>query len=184
MMKKFFNNITIDEFYKLDDVRQYEPFMRFIKAKNSFLGKSFDFDDLTFGEVCLLRRLIERSDLKDFIEMYGILYKIDAKTFLNAPILDLFQANRYFVDLMKALNEKESKINKQFQGKDEAQMKWELAGGKRLYVFGELGIMIRLGKEFSCSPEEIAEWKYSTVYNTMLYNSIENEINKMLKDIK
>lgn len=182
MQKSKFHNITIDEFFKSADVSEYETFMRWLTPKNSINEKSCDFNELTFAEVARVRKLLYEPNIENVLELYEILYKIKPDDLLKCGVLELFQTNRYILNKITELNEREKLLGANFT--EAEKLKWIASGGKRLSQFEEMGQMISLGKMFSKSPEEIGNWKYNTVYITLLYNNISDDVNKRMSQIK
>lgn len=179
---KKFHNISIDQFFKSSDVSKYETFMRWLKPYNLIDDKSSDLDELTYAEVSRLRGLLNDMSIENILEIYELLYNIEPKRLLKCGVLQLFQTNRYILKWVKMINDRENAININIS---EAQkIKYIAAGGQRLNQFKEVGTMINLGKMFGQSPEEIGDWKYHTVYLTLLYNSISMDVDRKMEEIK
>ena len=180
--KEYFYNISIEAFFKSPDISEYERYIKFLKGKNSFLLLQADTESITFAEVARSRELVQDTSLDNFIELYEIFYKVDAKKFLSAPVLDLFYSNKFIVEYLNSLDKREKLLD--IHTSEEDRMKWKAAGGDRLNQFKELGIMINLGMQFSLSPETIGDWKYNLVYAILLYSSIDRDIEKRKNELR
>lgn len=176
------NNITIDKFFKSGDISEYHMYMRWIKPKNLINGIEADFDNLTYSQVERIRELAYNPELENIIELYDIIYKLDAKKLLSCKVLELFQTNRFIVNYIKMINNKEKMLDANVSEKDKT--KFKIAGGARLSMFKGMGTMIKLGKLFHKTPEEIGEWNYNTVYITLLYENISMDVQIKMSEIK
>lgn len=180
--KKKFHNITIDAFFKSSDVSDYEVYMKWLKPKNEINGKIANLEKLKLKEIMELRQLLEKPSIENILRMYKMVYKIKPKVLLECGVLELFQTNRFIIEYVKFINNREKNLSAFVTEKQ--KLKWKAAGGERLSNFREFGTMIQLGKMFSKSPRQIGEWNYNEVYLTLLYNSISDNVDKLMSELK
>jgi hypothetical protein len=117
--------------------------------------------------------------LNDYFTIYKIIYKQTPESFLKGTVLEFFTSLKYIQHWIEKINHKEQQALE-----SSSDDKWIQAGGDRLNIFGELGVMIRLAEQFGCTPQQIGDWRYNDVFTVLLWNNINNEIMKNYHHIK
>ena len=175
----YLENIKVDAFFKLQDADKFAMYFNTLKANNLFRGVSLDEQTLTYSNILVLKESYSQSTITDYFTIYEICYNQTPISFLNGSILEFIQTNRYILNLLKTITEREQKMLE-----SESDVKWSQAGGERMDIFGGKAIMIQLGEQFNKSPREIGDWLYSEVFMIQLYNSRLNSVMKNYHKIK
>lgn len=172
-------NISVNEFFKLNEAERYAALFNWLKPKNSFRGFVMNEDDLTYGNILVLKESLSKASITSYFNIYKICYNQTPEEFLKGNVIEFAQSNRYIINFIKQLTHRESQLLE-----SEPDAKWLQAGGDRMNIFGDKSVLITLGRQFGKSPREISEWKYSEVFMCMYFNHLENSINKNYNKIR
>lgn len=178
-MNQIVENISVDQFFKLNDVDRYSMLFNWLKPKNSFRGVLMNENNLTYGNILVLKESLTEPSITSYFDIYRICYNQTPEEFLKGTIIEFAQSNRYIVNFIKQLMHREKQLLE-----SEPDAKWIQAGGERMKVFGDKSVLIQLGEQFGKSPREISEWKYSEVFMCVYFNHLQNSINKNYYKLK
>ena len=175
-------NITVKEFFQLEEKQAAKylqlkaimnPSQKFCKRKAVPLGQ------LSFGEVSELKRLIVEDTHHAVVGIFQTVFKLKEKEILNAEVVSFFYAANYINREVLSLIKKEYNALKQEQDPD-----LEMAGIKKLSIFGELSTLIGIAERYGNTPMEVEDWKYNMVFSLMLHDKVTKEIQKNYNEIK
>lgn len=158
-------DIKIKDLSKLHTQKAYEIFAKIIPAKNVLNGQDFNFENLTFDEVSVIKRLLNKKDNESILNLIHI--------FVDVELNDLYYFE--FVAFLKWLNNELTKYQTKESELSVLDAKLIGAGIERLNKYGELNTKIQLGEQFGKLPSEIGKMKYLQVLQIMGFNS-EREI--------
>lgn len=170
-------NIKLNKYLLLDehDKMYYANVFRYAKAVDT-IGEyqAKKLTGLPFGEVTMVKNLAAAAD---YIKVFEIVFGISEEELSSIRVMEFFMALNWVRYELGQLVEREEHL---VGGEDPKMIE---AGSAQLNVFKEMNILIPLSKEYSKTPEEIAAWKYSTVF-TILYHEkvradIEREYNRL-----
>ena len=175
-------NVTIYEYITGQDNGECDAFLDVINPKNELCGNDCNFNRLTFDEVEVIKSILRNPNLKDMKDIFMMLYNVRGSfkqsaenEFYEESIYKFFAARKYLINFINEISEKERK-----HLSTEACEKWEMVnGGKRLAPVSHLLTKIRLAKEFSTTPREIGNMKYSEIFSILV---AENRYNSVMKD--
>lgn len=175
------DNISVNQFFQLEEgkAKEYIQLQSMLNPKNSFQRKKLNtIRSLSFEEVGELKRCIINPTYHNLINAFKIVFKVKEIQIVTSDIISFFYALKWIQQEVKTVFEKE----KQLIPTPDADM--ENAGATRLAAFGEMSTLINLGKKFSIAPQEIAKWSYNIVYAILLYEKVENEVQKKYMKLK
>lgn len=124
---------------------------------------------LPFGDVTNVKNLAASAN---YTKVFYIVFGIDEKELVNIRVKEFFMALNWVRQELESLIERE----KHLVGEEDPKM--VEAGSARLNVFKEMNILIPLSKEYGKTPEEIASWKYSTVFTILYHEKVSRDIEK------
>lgn len=181
------NNISIREYFSMEDTTKYDIFLEHMNPENLFCGKKCNTSALTFDEVQILRSIFSDPNPEDLKDLYLLLFSIrgDRHTspdeiFYNESIFQLFKATNYIKEYIKGINKKEMEW---LSGEDNDVLKM-LNAGERLAPFNHLLKKIDLAERFGVTPDEVGRWKYLKVFNMLAGLGVRSEIQKEFSEIK
>lgn len=174
--------ITVLELYQQTDV-MFNKYMalediilvndnRFMQYKAKPLGQ------LEYGQVGRLKKIITNITIDGVFEMFNIIYGVKRAAYNGADVVSYFYALKWIKQEITKLLEKEKKVLT-----SEPNFELELAGVKRLNMFGELGTLINLGRTFGMPPQDIERWTYNLVFSIMAYDKTSDEIKKRYSEV-
>ena len=180
------DNISVLEYFQLEDTSDYDIFIETINAKNIFNGHRFDKSKLTFDEVEILKGILQNPNLDNIKEMFIELfhlgnYKTSADNeFNNTSVFDLFRAKKYIQDYIVKIVDTENKV---LAGVPDDKLIM-INAGEKLKAVSHLLTKMRLAEQFSKAPSEIGNLKYNTVFSYMLANKLSNDVQREYQNIK
>ena len=175
------NHIKVKEFFHLkdEDASKYLELQSIMKSEDIFLNyKAKPLGQLTYGQVAQIKRTFKNPDYNSLLECFKLVFKVKEDKYLNSDIVNYFYALNWIKEQVMALVEKEKMLV------PDPDPDLEMAGVKKLSVFGEMSTLINLAQKFSTSPMVIETWTYNTVYTILLYQKIEGEVRKSYNQIK
>ena len=176
------DKISVAEFYELppDEFKSYLKLESVMTVNdNMFMKrKASSFGSLEYGEVSELKLNLMDPTFDNIVDIFRIVYKVKKFDYLKANIVSYFYALKWIKKEMRLLLEKEKKLLSA-----EPDPELEMAGSKRLSIFGDLSTLIELGRSYSKSPEEIEKWKYSLVFSILVYDKMTGEIRKSYREL-
>ena len=179
-------NISIKEYYELQDSSDYDIFIETINGKNEFNGRRCSISTLTFDEVEVIKNIFLSANMDNiqmlFIELFKLgSYECSAvNEFLNASIFDLFRAKKHIQDYIIKVIETE---NTQLAGIPDDKLIMVKAG-ERLKAVSHLLTKMRLAEQFSTTPIDIGKWNYNTVFTILIANKRSNDVQRDYQNIK
>ena len=141
--------------------------------------KAKELGSLTYGEVGQIKRNVSKESIESVYEIFRLIYKVNRKEFFDADVIMYFYALKYVEKQIIDLVEKEKKV---LYSNPDPEM--EIAGSKRLSIFGEGATTINLGRSFSMDPHDIENWSYNYVFFVLAYDKIHGEVQKNYADLK
>ena len=125
-------DITIKEYFELENKLEYNLLLETLNAKETFLNKKIDVDKLSYSEVKYIFKTIPKCVENESLikNVFDVCYKLEENDFLNASVTELFPCIKYITDTFKKLIEQEAKL---WQGYEDADSTlWKQAGGDKL----------------------------------------------------
>jgi hypothetical protein len=179
-------NISVLEYFQLEDTTDYDIFIETINAKNIFNGHRFDKSKLTFDEVEILKGILQNPTMDNIKEMFIELFHLGNydtsadNEFNNTSVFDLFRAKKYIQDYIVKIVDTENKV---LAGVPDDKLIM-INAGEKLKAVSHLLTKMRLAEQFGKSPNEIGNWKYNTVFSIMLANKLSNDVQREYQNIK
>lgn len=180
-------NISIAEYFVLEDTVKYDIFLDHMNPENLFCGKKCNVNALTFDEVQVTRSIFSNPNSEDLKDLYLMLFDIrgDRDTspeqiFLNESVFQLFKATNFIKQYIERINKKEL----EWLSGEESDVLKMLNASKRLAPFNHLLQKMDLAQMFGVTPDEIGKWKYSKVFIILASNKVRSEIQKEYNEIK
>jgi len=183
------NKISLKQFFELDEnlALRYLAVQSLMKDKNGDLKsknvfckrKSVKLGELSFGKVSELKRLIQEDTHYSVIGVLQTVFRVKENEALNADIISFFYAANHISKEVLSLIKKEYNALKHEQDPD-----LEMAGIKKLSIFGELSTLIGIAERYGNTPMEVEDWKYNMVFSLMLHDKVTKEIQKNYNEIK
>lgn len=176
------DNITVEELYSLPS-QEFGYYMdlenvmlinddRFMKYKARTLGS------LTYGNVATIKNNLRDPSFDNIFEIFRLIYRISREDYLKADVVSYFYALKWIKkEVIDLLNKEKRALT------SDPNPLMEMAGSKRLGIFGEMGTLITLGKQFSKTPDEIEAWRYDLVFTILVYDKISGEIQKEYRNL-
>ena len=165
-------NIKLYQYHQLSENKKlyYANVFQFVKSVDSIGShKAKKLTGLPFGEVTNIKNL---ATAQDYPKVFEIVFGIAEKELSNTRVKEFFMALNWLRHELGELIERE----KHLVGDEDPKM--VEAGSARLNVFKEMNILIPLSKEYGKTIEEIAAWKYSTVFAIMYHEKVSRDIEK------
>lgn len=180
-------NITILEYFQLEDTTKYDIFLDVMNPENLLCGKKCNTSSLTYDEVKVMRTIFSNPNSDDLKELYLMLFKIKGdrytspdEIFFNESVFQLFKATNFIKQFIKDINDKEA----QWLSGDENEVLKMLNAGKRLAPFSHLLNKVDLAERFGVTPDEVGNWKYLKVFNMLAALGVRSDIQKEYSEIK
>lgn len=180
-------DITIEEYFNLENTDDYDIFLEAIKANNSFAGHTFDVNSITYNQMEVLKNTFKNPDMSNIFYIFVLLFKIQGnfkqnkeEIFYNQSIFDLFRAKRFLQEFLISKIETE---NKMLQGVPDDKMMM-INGYERLAPVSFLLSKIRLAEQFNTTPDVVGGWKYNTVFSYLIANKINSDIQTEYQKLK
>ena len=129
---------------------------------------------LTFGEVLTIKKCASKND---YIEPFLIVFGISKRKLLMTRVTDFFRAFNWIRNELTILIEREKLLN------SEPEPKMIEAGIERLDLFKEMNLVIPLSKDYSLHPDEIFDWRYSTIFTLLHHGKMSAEIDRNYAEI-
>lgn len=171
------DDITVLKLVKLEPEHfdKYVQLQNVMKAKSVFCGNdAVQIGSLSYGSVSEIKRIFAKPTHEGIFDVFGLIFNVTKNQILRANVTSYFYALNHIINAVRSLTEKESKLLKA-----KADKKHELlvqAGVNRLQVFGELPVLLSLGRSFSIEPKKINDWNYNFVLSIMVHDKITEEI--------
>lgn len=180
------DNITIQQYFELEDSSEYDLFIDTIKPLNSFNGHKCDLKKLTFDEVETIKNMFFSASFNDIKDVFIFLYNLGSfnqsalNEFLNTSVFDLFRAKNYIKEWLLELIKREKNA---LSGEADEKLLMVNAN-ERLSAVSHILTKMRLAEQFGKSPEEVGKWKYTTVFTILVANKRSNDVQKDYANIK
>ena len=180
------DNISIQDYFTLEDTSSYDVFIDTLKPKNDFNGKRCHLNNLTFDEVEVLKSIFNKPTpeaIKDlFVELFDLgSYEVSAEQeYLNTSVFDLFRAKNYLQQYILNVVKREGQV---LAGIPDEKLEM-INAGERLKAVSHLLTKMRLAEQFGKAPNEIGAWKYNTVFTLLTANKINQDIQREYQQIK
>lgn len=180
-------DITIAEYFSMEDTTKYDIFIEAIKPKNEFAGKSCDTKNLTFDEVEVMKNILANPNFEDIMELFILVFRIrgnmdisEKEIYYNASIFDLFRATNYLKEFIIGVYEKE----KMWLSAKEDDRLLMINAHNRIKPFSHLMAKVSLAKMFGKTPQEIGKWRYVDVFNIQAGVKTWDDLQKEYAEIK
>lgn len=175
-------DITVGEFFGCSEemALKYMELRKILNPVGKF-GKrnAAKLSQLTYGEVSVLKRNVANPSYPSIMDSFKKVFRADTKEVLDATVTQFFPALNWIAVEMGALIKKETKA---LSGDTDSALKE--AGVERLNAFQEGNVLIKIGKEFGKSPDEVENWEYGTVFTILLHDKVTSEIERAYAEIK
>ena len=175
------NNISIKEYFSLQDSSAYDVFLDILKPKNLFCGKRFDTSKMTYDEYLTIISILNKPNLLNVKDLFVHLWRIKGsikisaeEMFFNESVFVLFSAKRFLKEFIEHKIKLENKI---LYSEPDIKM-LEIKAGERLKPFQTMITKINIGKQFGINPYEVGKWKYSEVLNILATNNALNQVQR------
>ncbi|MBL4593762.1 MAG: hypothetical protein JKX68_08115 [Flavobacteriales bacterium] len=180
-------NITIQQYFSLEDATSYDIFLDVMNPENLFCGKKCNVSSLTFDEIQVTRKILSNPNTEDIKDLYLMLFGVRGdmdnspdELFLNESVFQLFKATNFIKDFIGKINKKEA----EWLSGDKSDVLEMLNASNRLAPFNHLLQKTDLAQMFGTTPDEIGSWKYSKVFIILASQKVRNEIQKEFNEIK
>jgi len=179
-------NISIKEYFELQDSSKYDIFIDTLTPDNIFSGKRFDANRLTLDEVHVITQILKYSNIDKIKGMYIELFKLGSfeisaeKEFYNTSVFDLFRTKKYINDFINNLVDTENKLLKGVP--DEKLIR--IGAAEKLAPVSFLLTKMRLAEQFCVSPKEVGNWNYNYAFSLMIANKKSNDIQREYAQLK
>ena len=181
------DNISIYDYFNLEDASSYDVFINTLKPVNSFNGRKCKVGNLTFDQIEVIKKIFSSPTIADIKDMFQTCFDIRGSfeesadyEFYNTSIFELFRAKRFLQDHIVTLIEREKN---QLSGATDDKMLM-INAGERLRPFNHQLTKMRIAEQFSRTPKEIGNWKYREVFSILVANKVNAEITKEYQEIK
>ena len=168
-------HIKVRQFFQLkeDEAAKYVELQSIMKSEDIFLNfKAKPLGELTFGQVSQIKRVFMKPTYENLLECFKTVFKVREDKYLNSDITHYFYALNWIKEQVMVLVEKEKMLI------PDPDPDLEMAGVKKLNVFGEMATLINLAQKFSTTPMEIEKWNYNVVFTILLYQKLEGEVRR------
>lgn len=173
-------NITVGQYFKINDVQEYDTILKHLKAKNIFSNGTIDFDRLSFKQVKICLHLIKDINSKESLkELFCLAFNVNE--FENRTIVEFYAALNYLVKAFKELQLRETKLLKSI---DQDSFLWEQAGGKKLDAFSSLMPLVQLGEIYSTYPYDLQEKPYNEILTLLVCHKTKSEVSNKYNELK
>ena len=173
-------DITIAEYFMLEDTSEYDVFFDVLKGRNEFAGRKWDTSKMTFNEFKTIQIIFNEPTYADIKDLFVHLYRIkgsmkisEAQIFNNVSIFDFIRAKRFIQDFINQKLQRESELLATKPNK----ILVEINAYNRLQPVSTLLTKIDLAERFNTTIEEVGNWKYSKVINILVALKIKGDIN-------
>lgn len=167
-------NITIAEYFALEDKSEYDVFADILRPVNIFGGNRCHPSHFTFDEVEVFRKIYNDptyEQIKDlFIHCFDLRGDMSVSSevqFLSESVFVFFRANLFMRKHLIALSDRERKL---LLGEEDVKMKM-IGGYKILAPVSHLLTKMDLAEKFGTTPDVIGGWKYSKVFTILVAQS-------------
>lgn len=181
-------DITIQEYFTMEDSSEYDVFIDILNPTNSFAGHRCDLSSLTFDEVQVMKMVFQNPTVQDIMELIILCFRMrgDMKRsaelqYLSTSIFELFRAKQFLMTFIKETVDKE-RMWLSSTGVDEKLLM--INAEQRLKAFSHLLTKIRLAEQFSTTDSDIGSWKYSKVFTILTANKTLADLTKEYNEIK
>jgi len=181
------DNISIYDYFNLEDASGYDIFIDTLKPVNSFNGKKCNVGSLTFDEIEVIKKIFSNPTIEDIKDMFQTCFNIRGTfehsadyEFFNTSIFELFRAKRFMQGYITGLIDREVK---QLSGAVDDKMLM-INAAERLRPFNHQLTKMKIAAEFGFKPKEIGGWKYREVFTILVANKVNAEITKEYQEIK
>lgn len=176
-------NITLSEFFSKSqkDFYRVDNIMNSVNPVNSFLGKTFSLDVVSYEQFKSIQKLLKDGNTFEHISsIFSLAFGVTKEEFFSARISDYYPAKNFIVNKVKESIETESKL----LGGGVKNIDWEQAGGNRLDVFGKITPLVKLGKIYGMFPDEVGKKPYNWVITLLVFHNTEDEVINEYQKIK
>tara|TARA_R110002049_G_scaffold309180_1_gene518140 strand:- start:27706 stop:28260 length:555 start_codon:yes stop_codon:yes gene_type:complete len=174
-------NISILEYFELQDTSDYDFFIDLVKPENLFCKRVFDVSKMTYNEFHTIISIFNNPNLENIKDLFVHLYRIKGdlsksaeKMFFDESIFTFFKAKKFISEMIK---EKLRIEDKALYSEPDTRL-IEIGASKRLKPFSVMLTKVSLGKQFGIDPYEIGNWQYSKVFNILATNNALNQVQK------
>ena len=180
-------DITIQEYFTMEDSTEYDIFVDILKPVNLFAGRRCNTNNLTFDEVQVMKVLFQNPTFNTIEDLIILCYRLKGdiresagKQYLSTSVFDLFRAKTFLQEFIIETIDKERMW---LSGKSDEKLLM-INAEKRLSPFSHLLTKIRLAEQFSTTDSIIGGWKYSKVFTILTANKIHADLMKEYNEIK
>jgi len=174
-------NISLREYFSLNDTFDYDHYMPIIKPENKLCGKVFNHNKLTFNEFHTIISIFNDANPSELLDLFIHLYRIKGSfeisakdELLNESVFQFFKALRH----LKLFMDSKMKLEEKLLYSEPDTRMLEINAYKRMQPFSTMLTKIKLAEQFGKTPEEIGNLKYTQVINILASNNIVSQINK------
>lgn len=173
-------NISISEYFDLEDTSKYDIFLNNLNPSDKFNGKKCDLSKLTFDEVEVIKTMLSKPNFKNIKDVFIFLFKLGSfeqsaeNEFLNTSIFDLFKVQSYLNEWIETIIKREN--NALSNDPDEKLIM--INAGERLSAVSHLLTKIRLAEQFGTNPDVIGSWKYTKVFSILVANKRSSDVQR------
>lgn len=180
-------DITIQEYFTMEDTSQYDIFIDILNPVNMFSGQRCNTKNLTFDEVEVMKVLFQNPTFNTIEDLIKLCYRLKGDMnrsaelqYLSTSVFDLFRAKTF---LQEFITETIDKERMWLSGKKDDKMLM-INAEQRLKPFSHLLTKIKLAEQFSTTDSEIGMWKYTKVFTILTANKIRADLFKEYNEIK
>lgn len=173
------DNITIYEYFCLEDSSAYDVYLDILNPSDSFCGVSCDVSAMTYDEVETIKIILRRPTIELIRDMFVSCFKIrgDIKQsgeelFFKQSVFDFFRAKLHIQNSIEKILEREQKA---FRTDVDYKM-LAIKGSERLQPYNHILSKDMLAARYGKEPDEIGRWKYSKVFRILAARSEQGRV--------
>lgn len=175
------NNITIYEYFCLEDTSEYDVFLDFVKPVNMLCNKRCNLNSISYNEFKVCLAIFNNPVIEDIKDLFCLLFDIRGdmnqsadEMFYGENVFTFFRAKKFIHNYLEHSLEREKKA---FSGSVDVKL-LEINAAELLSPFESLLTKMTLAEQFSKDPEEIGRWRYTKVFNILSANNAIKEVTR------
>ena len=179
-------DITIQQYFTMEDSSAYDVFIDVLNPVNRFAGKQCDVIRLTFDQVEVMKSVFVNPTVDDIMEIVIMCYDLRgdlkqsaSKQYLSTSIFDLFRAKTFLQNfIIETVNKEKRWLTQEINEK-----MLMINAQERLKPFSHLLTKIRLAEQFGKTVSDVGNWRYSIVFTILTANKIRDDLFKEYNEI-
>lgn len=174
------DNISILEYFQLEDTKEYDFYIEYMKPSSMFGRYVSRFKELTFDEVGYIKRTIQQPTVETIKNVFLMVFHLrdnEEETaedyFFNQSIFDLFRCQKQIDLEIETIAKRESNA---YQQRIDPKL-IAIDAAKKLQPYQHQLSRMKVAEKYGKTPAEIGRWKYSEVFSILATLSQLDRIN-------